>query len=42
MKPGQIIKTTYGRYYTILEIWDNIITTYEGQMVHVSNVVRVW
>lgn len=41
MKPGQTIKTTYGRHYTILEIWDNIITTYEGNHIHVSNVVRV-
>lgn len=41
MTTGTIIKTTYGRYYTVLEVWDNIITTAEGPKVHIGNVVEV-
>lgn len=41
MTKGTIIKTTYGKWYTVVEVWDNIITTTEGPKVHVSNVVEI-
>lgn len=40
IKQGDQIKTTYGNWYTVSDIRDNII--YSGnQTIHISNVIKV-
>lgn len=42
LKNGDQIKTTYGNWYTVISIIDNIITVGGSQnTVHISNVVKV-
>lgn len=36
MTNGQKIKTIYGEIFTVMSVCENMITTYEGKLVHVT------
>lgn len=36
MTKGQKIKTIYGEILTVMDVCENMISTYEGKMVHIT------